>query len=244
MELRKPNKKLRSMLYAHKKWIAGNPKARPLDLRGADLGWLDLAGRDLRGANFSRANFEGANLRGSKLMGCNLSGANLHRVKLDGADMSFAIMRRCFAAYVAFKGVVLKGCDIEDGDFSGATFKDATFGDDQESRLFCAKFNIVPDGEIFGWKKLRDGRVAKLLIPTEAQRSSGFSRRCRAEFALVLGILDKDGLPHDEGISKRDPNLKYLVGQTVRADGWDVDWKNECSPGINFFITREEAEAY
>lgn len=132
-------------------------------MRGADLGWMNLRGRDLRGANFSRANFEGADLRDCKLMGCNLSGANLHRAKLDGADMSFAVLRRSFAAFVAFKNVSLRSCDITEADLSGATFDGATFGDDDESRFFMAKFCVVPDGEIFGWKKLRNGKIAKLM---------------------------------------------------------------------------------
>lgn len=213
-------------------------------MRGADLSWLDLRGRNLRGANFSRANMEGVDLRMCDLKGCNFSGANLYRAKLASADLTGSALRRTYAGYVNFGKAVIVGCDVTGADFSGSDMHQVQFGNDKESKFFMAQFCIVPDGELFGWKALRNGRLAKLLIPVEAKRSSGVTRRCRAEYALVLGIVDEEGNQHDEGVSKRDPNLIYRVGGTVKADGWEPDWKNECAPGINFFITREEAEAY
>ena len=42
-----------------------------------------------------------------------------------------------------------------------------------------------------------------------------------------------------------DENFKYKVGETVRPEqGFSEDWVIECAPGIHFFITREEAEAW
>lgn len=240
------NRRIRSLLYRHKGWAAGNTTkgGSPINLRGEDLSFLDLSGRELRQANLSRCNLEGTDLRNANLMGANFSGANLYRAKLASADMRKAVLRRAYMGYINFGKANLAGCDVTGADFSGSDMHQAIFGDDKESKFFLAQFCIVPDGELFGWKALRENLVAKLLIPVEAKRSSGFTRRCRAEYALVLGIIDEKGEPHDSGISKRDPNLEYRVGDTVKADGWDQDWKNECAPGINFFITREEAEMY
>jgi hypothetical protein len=95
---------------------------------------------------------------------------------------------------------------------------------------------ILPDGDIIGWKKLRDGSICKLQIPTEAKRVGGLiGRKCRAERALVL---------EGSSGSRRDPSFEYLAGKTVEPDSYDPDPLVECSHGIHFFITKAEAEAY
>ena len=77
--------------------------------------------------------------------------------------------------------------------------------------------------------------ICKITIPAEAKRVGGLiGRKCRAEFADVL-----DGC----GESKRD-GLKYRVGKRVKPDKYDPNPLVECSHGIHFFITREEAEEY
>lgn len=241
---RKFGKKLRLMLREHKTWLGGSMVARPLDVRGGDMSWMDFSGMDLRMANFSRTNCEGARFEGAKLQGCNFQGANMHRATLKNADLRFSVLSRAFFAFVALDGCDLQGADMTGADLAGVDWTGAKIGIDLESRYFMSKFNVTPEGDIIGWKRLREGKLAKLLIPAEARRSNGFTRRCRAEFATVLGIVDADGTPHDKGVSKRDANLVYQQGMPVRADGWDEEWKNECSHGINFFITREEAEMY
>lgn len=238
------NIRLRAILFAHEQFVNGNPEGACLDLRGANLSRSNLSGRNLQGANFARANFEGADLRKTDFTGANLCGANLHTVKLKGANFTGAILTRSFAAFVDFSGCNLNGTDFYGADLIGVKWGDANWGDSWETKVSLAKFKIAPEGDIIGWKKLRGGQVAKLLIPKEAQRSNGFNRRCRAEYAKVLSIVDSHGRPIAEGTSKRDAELKYIVGEIVRPDGWDEEWKNECSYGINFFTTYEEADAY
>ena len=38
--------------------------------------------------------------------------------------------------------------------------------------------------------------------------------------------------------------IVYEVGEITHADSWDEDRWNECSHGIHFFLTQEEAEAW
>ena len=95
---------------------------------------------------------------------------------------------------------------------------------------------ICPDGDIIGWKKLHEGIICKLQIPAGAKRVGGLiGRKCRAEFAVVL---------EGEGESKHAFGFIYKIGETVRPDKFDPDPRTECSNGIHFFITREEAETY
>lgn len=236
--------RLRAIIFAHRKFLEGDPEGVCIDLRGANLTGVNFRGLDLRQANFARANFEGADLRKANLAGSNLCAANLHRVKIKGADLSGAVLTRAFAAFVDFSDANLDGTDFYAADLIGVKWGNAQWGESWEARVQQAKFRIAPEGDIIGWKKLRGGQIAKLLIPKEAKRSNGFNRRCRAEYAQVLSIIDSNGKPVAEGTSRRDTDLKYVVGEIVRPDGYDEDWKNECSYGINFFTTFEEAEAY
>lgn len=123
-------------------------------------------------------------------------------------------------------------------------------------------------GEFIGYKKIMvegkrtyDGRanitygIAKLRIPETAQRSSAFESKCRCSEAFVEEIASIDSLTkYHNGLSLRgidtsmriddSMSIRYVVGETVKPDSFDPDWWNECSNGIHFFMTREEAENY
>jgi hypothetical protein len=86
------------------------------------------------------------------------------------------------------------------------------------------------------FKKLGAGNIAELEIPAEARRVGGVtSRKCRAEFAKVI---------KGSGPSGHDLNFIYKEGEIVKPSSFDPNPLVECAPGIHFFITREEAEAY
>ena len=110
----------------------------------------------------------------------------------------------------------------------------------ENAKLAIAQTRILPEGEIIGWKKCRNGVLVKLSIPANAKRSHAFGRKCRAEFASVLEVIGAK-----EGISSYSDAVVYKVGKTVKPEQpFDENWQEECASGIHFFITREEAEAY
>ncbi len=127
------------------------------------------------------------------------------------------------------RGAYLRGADLRDADLSGANGAD----------LAIAMTRILPDGDLVGWKKCRDGVIVKLRIPDEAKRSHAFGRKCRAEFADVLEVIGAE-----VGISSHDGKTEYRTGQRVTPDSFDDNWMEECSHGVHFFITRLEAEDY
>jgi hypothetical protein len=49
---------------------------------------------------------------------------------------------------------------------------------------------------------------------------------------------------YNEVNSDHDKNFLYRVGETVEVKDFDDDRWNECSTGIHFFITRDEAVIY
>ena len=181
----------------------------------AYLSGANLSGADLSGANLSGVDLSGANLYRAYLSGANLSGANLSGANLSGANLS---------------GANLSGADLSGAYLSGAI-----------SPLSC------PDtGAFIGWKKAQGGVIVKLQITDDAKRSSSTGRKCRCSKAAVLGIENLDGTPYPDiqVSSRRDSSFIYRVGETVEVPDFDENRWNECSTGIHFFITRQEAVDY
>ena len=178
---------------------------------------LDRHLKWLRGAEGgSRADLSGAYLSGADLSGADLSRADLSRAYLYGADLS--------------------GTDLSRAYLSGAKI---------EIELLNKFFPIAcPEtGAFIGWKKCRGNTVVKLEILADAKRSSAYSRKCRCSAAKVLSIENADGTPYAKNKinSQHDGNFWYTIGEIVSVDNFDEDRRNECAPGIHFFLTREEA---
>ena len=181
----------------------------------ADGKRADLSRADLRGADLSRADLYGADLRGADLYEANLYEANLRETNLRGAD--------------------LRGADLSRAEI--------------ELELINKFYPICcPEvGSFIAWKKVRGNLIVKLEVTETAKRSSAFGRKCRCSEAKVLDIQNLDGTSVDDvtvAYSTHDSNFAYRVGETVRVDNFDEDRRNECAPGIHFFITRQEAVEY
>ena len=160
-----------------------------------------------------------AYLRGADLRGADLRGADLRWADLRGADLS---------------GADLRGADLDEY---------TKIEDETISKYFPI---ACPDtGGFVGWKKCRDERIVKLLIPEDAKRSSAFGRKCRCDKAIVLDVQDLDGNSVEgPAFSWYNRRFNYTKGQEVSVSDFDEDRKNECSSGIHFFITRQEAVNY
>ena len=173
---------------------------------------------------------EGDTLRGADLHGADLREANLYRADLRGADLSEADLR----------GADLRGADLYEADLRGANLRGAN--------LSCTvgMLQCPESGAFTGFKKLRDGLIAEIEILPDAKRSSATTRKCRCDKAKVIAITLKDGTPFagEYGVSQHDSSFLYKIGDIVSVDNYDNDRWNECSTGIHFFITRQEAADY
>ena len=171
---------------------------------------------DLSGANLRNANPRNANLRNADLSGADLSGADLSGAYLSGANLS--------------------GADLSGADLSGVYYNELTA---------CFALACPEKGAFTGYKKAKR-RIVELLIPETAKRSSATSRKCRCSEAKVISITNADGT--DAGVkavtSDWDTGFVYKVGETVRVEDFDENRWSECTTGIHFFITRDEAVRY
>ena len=152
-----------------------------------------------------------------------LSGADLYGANLSGADL---------------RGADLRGANLYQANLSGAD-------------LYGAKNLNLPmacpeEGSFIGFKKCRNDFIVKLEILSDSLRCSATGRKCRCSKAKVISITNLDGTNANTNvvISKRDPNFIYKVGETVDVKNFDTNRWNECSTGIHFFITRQEAVDY
>lgn len=102
-------------------------------------------------------------------------------------------------------------------------------------------------GAFIAWKKARikdsyGECIVKLEIVEDAMRSSATSRKCRCSKATVLEVQDIDGnVLEQAAVSDRDENFHYVPRSVVSVPDFDKNRWNECSTGIHFYITREEA---
>jgi len=219
------------------------------DLRYANLRSANLCSADLRSANLCSANLRSANLcsadlrsanlcsadlRSANLCSANLCSADLRSANLCSADLRSADLRSANLCSADLRSADLRSANLRSADLSSADLRYA-----KGSELAIAMTRILPEGDIIGWKKCREEKIVKLLVPAASKRSHAFGRKCRAEFATVLEIIGCGKTAE----SYREEGFTYKVGETVRPkEKFNEDWTEECTSGIHFYITKIEAE--
>lgn len=251
---------IREVLEQHQLWLNFNGGKRA-DLHGVDLRGVDLHDTDLRCADLYGADLYGVDLRGANLYGANLRGADLRYADLYDADLRYTNLYGADLCYTDLRDTDLRCADLSDASIHEADLRDADLrgaklsdADLSGAKLDNVKYNYrtsffalqcPEEGSFIGYKKA--GRyIVKLEILADAKRSSATSRKCRCSSAKVLSVTTLDG--QDDGTravsSNYDKDFIYRVGEIVRVDNFDDNRWRECSRGIHFFITRDEAVRY
>ena len=219
---------LDKILRKHKLWMMNDPEGEM-----ANLSWVDLSGADL-----SRADLPGADLSRADLSWVDLSEANLSWVDLSEANLSEANL----------SGANLYRADLSEANLSGADLYRANLSWANLSGAKNINYPIAcPEkGSFIAFKKASGGFIVKLEIPEDAKRCSATTRKCRCSKARVVSITNPDGTETEvtSVASKRDAGFVYKVGEVVEVPNFDENRWNECSSGIHFFITRQEAVDY
>ena len=164
----------------------------------------------------------GADLREADLCEANLREADLCEANLCEADLRWADLREAD----------LYRADLRGANLNGVSTANALF----------ASLQCPEEGPFIAWKRCGK-HIVKLQVTETAKRSSATSRKCRCSEALVLEIQKGDGSPSGltEIKSDYDASFIYRVGEVARVDDFNEDRWDECSAGIHFFITRDEA---
>jgi len=195
-------------------------------LRNSDLTSASLEGSILAGADLSSARLPFSNLKKSNLMD-----ANLKNAVLSFANLSYAR---------------LQGADFTDADLNGANLDYAMLPD----------FQITPQkGSFVAFKAvyIQGGRssippvILKLEIPAHAKRTSSLvGRKCRASRARIISAYQRDGSRYrgKRFTSIFNNSIHYKMGEMIIPDSYNPDIRLECTNGIHFFMTFEEAANY
>jgi len=258
-------RELDKILWEHKKWLE-----RPDDwsdegvanLTAADLHGTDLHGAELFGANLFAADLQGATLQGTKLCDANLCSADLRGADLRGANLYGAVLWEADLRNADLWGSNLRGANLLDADLRGADLQGASLrnanlqganllgADIGQADMYEIKTDtatkidwpmVCPEtGSFVAWKKAGE-YIVKLEIPEDAKRSSATTSKCRASMAKVLEIQNEDGTRANKADVRSSRGKTYKIGEIVYPDKWDNNRWNECSHGIHFFMTRQEA---
>lgn len=122
-----------------------------------------------------------------------------------------------------------------------------SYNEDEFTIYDIVKYKYTYDKDLIGYKSVKGEQnellIAELLIPKYTNRMVFENSKCRCSVAKVLGIYYCDGKTYT---GKAKPIIApggyiYKVGEMVYPDSYDDFIFEECSNGIHFFLTKEEA---
>lgn len=169
-----------------------------------------------------------------------LRDANLRYADLTDANLTYANLRNANLTRANLRNANLRNANLTNADLTYADLTDADLND----CIISYPLNCPEVGSFVGWKKAK-GLIVKLEICEDALRSSSTTRKCRCSKAKVLAIETPDGESGPNQVaSSHDDNFIYRVDEIVEVKDFDTNRWEECSTGIHFFITRDEAVRY
>ena len=168
--------------------------------------------------------------------------ANLRYADLRYADLSNANLSNADLRYADLSNANLSNANLSNANLSNVFYNEAT----SFFALQCPE-----EGSFIAYKKARSFKgdvIVKLLVTENAKRSSSTTRKCRCSEAKVLSFYDcsHNELSNDTFVwSSYDKSFIYKIGEIVKPiTPFDDNRWNECSTGIHFFITFDEAKNY
>lgn len=264
-ELKKPTQEeLDSFFKKINKRRESRPWSYPIVIKNVYFENISLENVCLEDIRFVNSKFKGCEIMDSDLAKAEFKDVIFEDVAFFHNDMR-AIgffntqlkevdIEKCAMLDCGFKSVSFEDVYIYSSNLDGSALRESNFSDVSLQNVFGTYSACPEEGSFIGFKKLCDKEryetlICKLEIPADAKRSSAFSRKCRCSKAKVLEILGMDNenkftIPVKKGYSTHEPAFEYKVGEMVYPDSFDEDRWNECSSGIHFFITKQEAINY
>ena len=218
--------------------------SRLLDMRHTVFRGLDLAGRDMTGLDLARSTFEGCDLRKTDFSGDMMDHVAFYNNDLRGMKLCGCKARGCSFRFQDMTGIDLRGANIYASVLEDALNQDKVIINDDTKwyRMRCPE-----EGEAFiAWKCCTDLRVVMMLVPRDAKRCMATMETGRISKAKVLKITSIDETEnYTWAQSTVDPDFYYEVGKWVEpANGFQEDRWKDSSPGIHFFLDRQQCVDY
>lgn len=215
-----------------------------LNLVGAEFEDLDLSGLDFTSVNLEAASFTRCNLTNTDFSNSILDHVAFYESQLAGMKLVNCMARGTSYRYQDMTGIDLRGANIYAAVLEDAINQDKVITDENTKwyKMRCPEL-----GEAFVcWKCCTDLRVVQMLVPKDAKRCQSTMETGRAERVKVLSIKSIDETQSfDWAQSTVDPEFYYETGKWLTpANGFQEDRWKDSSPGIHFFMEREQCVAY
>ena len=213
-----------------------------VNMKGINLSYTDLRGSNLIEADLSEGYLRGANLNSADLFQACLECAILRNANLINTDFRKTNLRKADLSYTNLYNANFSYADLSYANFEKAELVDTILTNIKYNSLTTFLTLQCPEeGSFIGYKKAGN-KIVKLLITKDAKRSSATTRKCRCSKAKVLSITSLDGKEeYTKVASDRNKYFIYEIGKIVQVKDFDENRWNECTEGIHFFITRDEA---
>ena len=214
-----------------------------LDMQHTIFKGLDLCGRDMTGLNLRRATFEKCGLNGT-----DFSGNMMDHVAFYDCDIRNMKLRGCKARGCMFRFHDMEGIDICGANIYNSVLEDAVNQDkviwDDDTKWY--RMSCPEEGPFIAWKCCTDLRVVMMLVPADAKRCMATMETGRVSKVKVLAIKSIDETEsYTWAQSTVDPDFYYEVGKWLEpANGFQEDRWKDSSPGIHFFLDRDQCIAY
>lgn len=205
--------------------------------------------------HFSHCTFKNCIFNGVVMYGSTFRYCEFFNTDFRDCTMNFCTFEcGSFDNYCVISYTVLRDCSFHLTNFNEANLKCRNMFDNTDLTDAInppyVKMACPTHGSFVGWKKIYDGVegycLIKLEIPAKAKRSSATSRKCRAEYAKVLGVynMQLERIDCRKVVNMNYAKCVYKVGEIVYPDSFDEKRYEECSHGIHFFIDVNDAIEY
>ena len=214
---------------------------------------LDLSEITFKGLDFSGIDMSNLNLRRATFDECNLNGVDFHNSMMDhvafyDCDIRNMKLNDCKVRGASFRGNDMEGIDLSGANIYAAVLEDATNQDkviyNEETQWY--KMRCPEEGPFIAWKCCTELRVVMMLVPADAKRCMATMETGRVSKVKVLAIKSIDETQSwTWAQSTVDPDFYYEVGQWIEpANGFQEDRWKDSSPGIHFFLDRQQCVDY
>ncbi|MBQ3290990.1 MAG: pentapeptide repeat-containing protein [Mogibacterium sp.] len=204
---------------------------------------LDLSGWDMTKLNLRRTTFDGCNLSGT-----DFSDSEMDHIAFYNNDLRGMKLCRCKARGCSFRFQDMTGIDLSGANIYASVLEDAINQDkviiDDDTKWY--KMRCPEEGPFIAWKCCTDLRVVMMLVPADAKRCMATMETGRVSKVKVLKITNIDETEnYTWAQSTVDSDFYYEVGKWLEpANGFQEDRWKDSSPGIHFFLDRQQCVDY
>ena len=147
-------------------------------------------------------------------------------------------LEKAISSYADLRYADLRSADLRSADLRSTDLRYAKNIDEHKYLI-----QIIPEEGSFTAYKKASGCIVKIEIPKRARRTCNFlNRKCRASMVKTLSITNSKGEQLKEVCGDYKQTTIYKIGRLTKADKFDDTLFNDCTNGIHFFVTKQEAK--